>query len=177
MLSTVEVMNTETHQWSTAVNLPETMYKASATVYGDQLYMLGGVDKQYKDTKSAYTCSVKDLLQTCTVSGQSQLATSQGTDVMISVWSQIADSPAVRSSYVFFHGRLLAIGGEDTDGFTTGVYMYNSIADSWELVSRMTIGRIKCFSAVLPDNQLMVVGGWAAGGLTATVELATVCDD
>ena len=44
VLSTVEIMNTETHQWSTAADLPQPMYHASATVCGDQLYMLGGVE-------------------------------------------------------------------------------------------------------------------------------------
>ena len=50
MLSTVEVMNTENHQWSTAADLPQPIYCASATVCGDQLYMLGGVNKHYSDT-------------------------------------------------------------------------------------------------------------------------------
>ena len=39
VLSTVEVMNTENHHWSTAPDLPEPMYLASATVCGDQIYM------------------------------------------------------------------------------------------------------------------------------------------
>ena len=38
VLSTVEVMNTGTHQWSTAADLPELTYLGSATVCGDQLY-------------------------------------------------------------------------------------------------------------------------------------------
>ena len=47
VLSTVEVMNTETHQWSTAADLPQPMYQASATVCGDQLYMLDGANINY----------------------------------------------------------------------------------------------------------------------------------
>ena len=46
-LLTVEVMDTETHQWSTASDLPQPMYYASATVCGDQLYMLGGAEGCY----------------------------------------------------------------------------------------------------------------------------------
>ena len=41
-LTTVEVLNIENHQWSTAVDLPESLQSYSATVCGDQLYMLGG---------------------------------------------------------------------------------------------------------------------------------------
>ena len=44
-LSTVELMNTETHQWSTAASLPQPMYNVSATICGDQLYLLGGFSK------------------------------------------------------------------------------------------------------------------------------------
>ena len=40
-LSTVEVMDTQTHQWSTAADLPQPIYRASGTVCGDQLYYAG----------------------------------------------------------------------------------------------------------------------------------------
>ena len=35
VLSTVEVMSTENHQWSTTADLPQPVYCASATVCGD----------------------------------------------------------------------------------------------------------------------------------------------
>ena len=63
VLATVEVMDTETHQWSTATDLPQPMYSASATVCGDQLYMLGGWIQNCAAAKSVYTCSVSALLQ------------------------------------------------------------------------------------------------------------------
>ena len=46
-LLTVEVMDTETHQWSTAADLPETFCLGSATVCGDQFYILGGFNKDH----------------------------------------------------------------------------------------------------------------------------------
>jgi hypothetical protein len=56
-LSVVEVMNTETHQWSTAANLPEPMYFASATICRDQLYMLGGtIDSRYNTSVYTRSC-------------------------------------------------------------------------------------------------------------------------
>ena len=65
MLSTVEVINTENHQWSAAADLPEPKLKASATICGDQLHMLGGTDKTTYYFKSVYTCSVSELLESC----------------------------------------------------------------------------------------------------------------
>ena len=43
-LSTVEVMDTESLQWFTASSLPHPMTQASATICGENLYLLGGYD-------------------------------------------------------------------------------------------------------------------------------------
>ena len=42
VLTTVEVLKIANRYWSTTVDLPELLQSYSATVYGDQLYMLGG---------------------------------------------------------------------------------------------------------------------------------------
>ena len=175
-LSTVEVMNTENHQWSTAANLPQPMYFASATVCGDRIYMLVGVDECYSYTKSVYTCSVSALLQSCVPSSLEAKLKRTSLSDKASVWRQVADLPVTRSTCESFHGRLLAIGGtDDSKKGTTAVYEYSLISNSWEVISHMTTGRYLCFTAVLPNNQLMVVGGrtdtWAS---TNTVELASV---
>jgi serine/threonine protein kinase len=184
MLSTVEVMDTETHQWSTAAYLPrpQPMHRASATFCGDQLYMLGGVvDGCY--VKSVYTCSVSALLRSCVQSSLEAKLQSTTLEDKAGVWRQIADLPVIRSTCESFHGRLLAVGGTESDSMkrTTAVYMYNSTTNSWEIISHMKTGRWNCFTAVLPDNQLMVMGGYiehmAVCGSTDSVELATVCDN
>ena len=168
-MSTVEVMDTETHQWSTAADLPKLMRRASATVCGDQLYIMpSGVED--RDVQSAYTCSVSALLQSCVPSSLEE----KFHEDKAGVWRQVAALPVTQSSCESFHGRLLAVGGmmESGDKATTAVYMYNSTTNSWEIISHMTTGRYDCFTAVLPDNRLMVVGGY-----TDSVELATVYDD
>jgi N-acetylneuraminic acid mutarotase len=74
---------------------------------------------------------------------------------------------------VSFQGRLLAVGGKTESWESTpAVYVYNSTTDSWDIISHMTAGRFRCFTAVLPDNRLMVVGG-----PTMSVELATAYDN
>ena len=42
VLTTVEVLKIANRYRSTTVDLPELLQSYSATVYGDQLYMLGG---------------------------------------------------------------------------------------------------------------------------------------
>ena len=68
-LSTVEVMDTETLQWSTASSLPHTLSQASATLCGDQVHMLGGFVQSGKRSKSVFTCSLPALLLPATVPG------------------------------------------------------------------------------------------------------------
>ena len=173
LLSTVEVMNTKTHQWSTAANLPEPICYASVTVHGDELYMLGGNRQGGVYTKSVHTCSVSALFQSCVPSSKVK-GISYGDKSR--VWTQVADLPVEGSTCECFRGQLLAVGGRmDSGKSTTAVYMYNSTTNSWEIISHMTTGRCDCFTAVLPDNQLMVVGGWTAVGCsTDTVEIASV---
>ena len=77
-------------------------------------------------------------------------------------WTQIADLPTICSTFESFHGSLLAIGGKDslTGNPTTALYAYTAATNSWEKVSHLKTGRYNCFTAVLSDNRLMVVGGF-----------------
>ena len=94
-----------------------------------------------------------------------------------SVWEQLADLPVKQPTCESICGRLLAIGGiMDSGKYSTAVHMYNSTTNSWEIISHMITGRRDCFTAVLPDNQLMVVGGvtdYDVDGLTDRVELTS----
>ena len=177
-LSTVEVMDTETYQWSTAADLPERMSNVSATVCGGQLFLLGGaVDSLY--VKSVYTCSVNALIQSCVLNSLEEKRESSS-KIKANGWRQVADLSVTQSSNESFHGRLLAIGGNDSGKPTTTVYMYDSTTNSWEIISHMTTGQSDCLTAVLPNNQLMIVGGYtgdSAWTLTDMVELATMCND
>ena len=173
-LTTVEVMNTETLQWSTASNLPLPLFRSSLTLCGDQVYMLGGWDQDGGKSKSVFTCSLAALLQSCQPqSRKAQLKTSLTSRA--EVWHQLADIPVTLSTYASLHGRLLAVGGCDSYGkMTTNTHMYNTTTNSWEVVSHMAIPRTQCLVAVLPRNELMVVGGRTSDGMTNSVEIATV---
>ena len=164
VLSTVEVMNTENLQWSTAADLPQPMYVGSATVQGDHMYMLGGVNSNHRYTKSAYTCSISALIQSCNslaVDSHEAKPNSEASGVVnkTNPWSQIADLPFTQSTCESFHGQLLAVGGYNSGSGTRAVHRYDATTNSWEIVSHMTTGRYQCFTAVHPDNQLIVIGG------------------
>ena len=176
-LSTVEVMDTETLQWSTASSLPHPLHQATATLCGDQIYMLGGFYRSNKSSKSVFTCSLTALLQSFQ-SKSGSLGPRMKTLSLASgpkVWRQLADIPVVNSVCASLHGHLVAVGGDDPDGKTTAIHMYNTTTNSWEVISHMATPRSQCLVAVLPHNKLMVVGGFApSGSTTDSVEIATI---
>ena len=174
-LSTVEVMDIETLQWSKASSLPHPLHRASATFCGDQVYMLGGWAQTNKESKSVFACSLVSLLQ----SYQPQsLGTRLRTLSLASgpkVWQKLADTPVTLSSCASLLGRLLAVGGKNLDDKqTTAIHMYNTTTNTWEVISHMATPRYQCLVAVLPHNQLMVVGGCTADVETNSVDFASI---
>ena len=102
----VEVMDTQTLQWSTVASLPHSLWDATATICGDRLYLGGGFSTSGA-TKSVLMCEVKDLLQS---QPQSQ-ATRAGHSESCQVWKEVAPLPVTLSSLVTFQGHLLADAG------------------------------------------------------------------
>ena len=151
-LTTVEIMNTDTRQWSTAADLPQTVCTASATVCGDRIYMC--------ERESVITCSLPALLQSCSpkiFEAQPSTPSPQGP-----VWSTVADLPGRRSTLVStINNRLVAIGGLDSDDKPiTAVHLYDPVNNSWQTISHLITARGWCFAVVLPNNRIMVVGGF-----------------
>ena len=119
-----------------------------------------------------YTCSLQTLLQSC----KSFLASFRNRSRGARLWKEAAAPPVTQTTCVSIHGRLLAIGGEDSDGDpTTAIHVYNPTTDSWEIISHMGTPRYNCIAVVLPDNQLMVVEGYTSGdaGINS-VEFASI---
>ena len=174
-LSTVEVMDTETLQWSTASSLPHPLYLASATLSRDQVYMLGGWDQNDKRSKSVFTCSLAALLQSCQPQSLGARLKTLSLASRPKVWHQLADIPVTFPTCASLQGRLLAVGGRDSDDKrTTAIHMYNTTTNSWEVISYMATPRDQCLVAVLPQNLLMVVGGGTPNGETDSVEIASI---
>ena len=173
-LRTVEVMDTETLQWSTASSFPHPLCSATATLCGDKLYMLGGWVQSGR-SKSVFTCSLATLLQSCqpqSLGGLKTLSLARRPKV----WHQLAGTPYTLSRCVSLQGQLLSVGGQDSDikREATAVSMYNTTTDSWEVISHMATPRSRCLVAVLPYNELMVVGGYKPDGVTNSIEFATI---
>ena len=175
-LKTVELLDIDSLQWFIASELPHPLSQASATACGDNLYLVGGFEDSVA-TKSVLTCSLNALVQSAksaTLGGRSEKAFSQTEQV----WREVARLPVVRSTCASLNGQLIAVGGMDSDNkkTTKSVYTYDPTTDRWDVISTMPTARYCCLVAVLPGNQLMVVGGFTGstyGTRTDKVEVAT----
>ena len=156
-LDTVEVMTIATKQWTTAQHLPHPFAVIPGTICGDQLYLGGGFIWVTEPSKSVLTCSLTDLLPPQSLGVRLRtlsLATRPG------VWREIKNLPVTRSTLTTLGGHLLAIGGgSESHDPTADVHCYDHQSDSWHVVSKMRNKRSCPLSAVLPEDQLIVVGG------------------
>ena len=175
-LHTVEVMNTDTLQWSTASSLPFALRYASATICQDRIYLLG--NEVSSELRSVLASSMADLQQSCR---PQSLGARLETLTLQEVWHRVADLPVRSSSCATLCGQLLAIGGSDDyfENCTTAIHQYNPATNSWKVISHMPTARCNTLVAVLPGNKLMVVGGYIRTnvgkiGRTNIVEIATL---
>ena len=154
-LTTVEVMDINTKQWITVCLLPQKQHSSSVIVCGDSLYLAGGFSEGY-GSKSVFTCSLPDLWQLKELGSRIQRSLTRS-----NVWKEISSLPVKGFTLASFGGHLLAIGGKDDSlNPTTDVYRYDSHTDSWHLISQMKNKRSLCLAVTLPEDQLIVVGGW-----------------
>ena len=170
VLATVEVMDTDTLQWSTASSLPHPLTDATVTICGDRVYLVGGDDGRglINYTKSVFTCSLSALLQSQTRMKTALLPENHP------IWHAITDLPVHSSSCVTLKGQLLAVGGYDPHtGVTNTIYSYNTGTKSWEIISHMSTPRRLCLVTALHGNELMVVLGGRHHDVDK-VEIATV---
>ena len=76
------------------------------------------------------------------------------------MWKEISSLPVASSTLATLGGHLLAIGRWGDSGDTTDVYRYDSQTDSWYVTSQMKNKRSLCLAVTLPEDRLIVVGGY-----------------
>lgn len=143
-LCTVEVMDTKTFQWTIARELPHPVLDAWLTICGNKLYMLGG-NVLKTAMKSALTCSLDDLYNTS------------------KKWDTICEVPVDSATCATVNGQLLAVGGKHKGKNCTAIYAFDQTEESWKIIHNMEMARSFCLAAALPNNKLLIVGGFIQG--------------
>ena len=148
-LSTVEILDTNTLQWSSASSLPETLEYPHMSLCGEHLYIS-------KDG-TFFSCSVEKLLKSCKPASTNSSAGE-------SVWAKLADIPVpYGASLTTLRGQVLAIGGRDEEYVgiqTAAILRYNRSTNSWSVIGEMPSPRTDPVVALLPNNELIAVGGY-----------------
>ena len=194
VISTVEVLDSDTQQWSIASSLIHPFTEATISICGERLYMLGGYDQTRSRTHYVLNCSVPELLQSCQpqpLAGKLRTAPANQS----AIWQCAADAPHYRSSCATLCGQLVAVGGlvpvkdtsaitgynETTDPLlpvkdTSAITGYNETTDSWEAMGDMPTARRRALVAIL-NGKMMVVGGWVGNpsSNTATDVVEILC--
>ena len=168
-LATVEVLDTDTRQWSIASSLTHPFTDATISICGERLYMLGGFDDQpgYLGTRSVLSCSIPELLQSCQtqpLAGKLRTAPANQS----TIWRQVADVPHYKSSCATFCGQLVAVGGMDEVDNTSAITVYNETNDSWEAMGDMPTARCLALVTIL-NGKMMMVGGVVGSGWFVTI--------
>ena len=154
-VATVDVLNTETLQWSTASSLPKAVSYPLMTTCEGCIYLASSDNR-------VFSCYVEDLLKSTNSSD-------------CSVWTRLASIPAPEmSTLATLRGRVLAIGGKDGGNPIGAIHCYDVATNSWSVIGEMPTPRYWALTAVLPSNELVVVGGRGTNyKLCTKAEMAT----
>ena len=117
----VEVMDTNSHQWSTAADLPQPLCHTSVKICGDRLFIIGGVNEDFVSSKSVYAYGLGALFQSVNFQGpeginESRVSATNDQQFSISLPNKVTDLPVTQTTCIMIaENSLLAIGGKDSE--------------------------------------------------------------
>lgn len=145
----VEVLDTERMQWSKVTSIPSSLKDPWLTLCGGHIYLRQG--------NVLHSCAADQLLEL-------QATPSTNTSDVGSVWTRLADIPVqFHASLTNLKEHVLTIGGSDTKlGWQTSsaIRCYHRATNSWSVIGQLPTPRHSVLTAVLPSNEMIVVGGW-----------------
>ena len=145
-LSSTELFDSSNGQWYVTNDLPQPHCWLRSVIVDNILYLLGGVNKDYKDSPAVFTAPL-DTLST------HQLK-----------WNTLQDTPWCASAPVSVYGtHLLIVGGVKQIGekytCTSDVYKLNKVSHSWEAIGHIPSARRSSTAVSTADNRVIVIGG------------------
>ena len=161
LVNVVEVLHIPSSRWEAATRLPQGMAGQSVALCGNEVYLLGGIDKTGPTTK-VYVASIPKILSSCRF-----FSLFAGTDRTGQLWRQLSDSPFPLMTAISFEENLFGLGGQEVTGGgeqPAGLIWLCSLEEEegegvWSPVQRLPSGRQLCCAAVLPDHRLVIAGG------------------
>ena len=153
-LSTVEVLDIDFKQWSTAPSTPIPWYRMKSTIIGDTWHLMGG-SQGGTDTTDVYSVSLEALVSH-SASDSSKL------------WNKIAPLNCGGSSPLSLGGSLLALGVHDIKkGSVSTIQRYAPETNTWVPAGKLPLplGKLplplqNC-TCIMTAGRLHVFGGYS----------------
>ena len=145
-LKVVEVY--DGHKWRTVQPLPQPCSRMKSVVDEGFWFLAGGVDQG----KKVFYASFEAL-------------TAPGSAEQTGIWVVLPDAPLERSTPVIFGMQLTTVGGL----FRSAIHAYSHRTRSWVPVGKMPVAHGFSCSVVLPNGELLMVGGKTHHGISSDV--------
>ena len=148
--TTVEMLNSETGQWSTLAPLPFAPHLMSTAISNGRCYLIGGLD-QVGLTRRACSAPLPLLIESASQPSPSS-----------AVWEVLPNCPLYGSTAAELGGCVLALGGmTQANVSSTDVYLYSRNSKSWRRTTavNLPIASYLTTSATLAGDSIVVVGG------------------
>ena len=161
MLSSVEVMNTNSKQWYAGPPTPIPWCSMKTATVGDECYFMGGSTATGPHPNTVYSVSLSALtsgLNSSTRKGQ--------------IWKEISGLQTACSSLLSISGSLLAVGG--VGKAVTAIHLYKPDTGEWVKVGDLSTPRLNCTCAMITDREMVVAGGMSGGVWLKRMDISSI---
>ena len=142
-ISTTELLDTTNGCWYTCNNLPSPHQQLKAAIMNDKLYLLGGVDQDFKSSPQVFVASL-DTLSTHQLN-----------------WQSAPNTPWCGSAPVILYNKFLLTVGGKQKSWTSEVNIFSpSIGRQWKHLTNIPAARSRPAVVGVADN-IIVIGGKA----------------
>ena len=147
MLFSTELFDSSNGQWYMSNDLPQPHHSLKSVIVDNILYLLGGLNKDYKYSPAVFTAPLDTL-------SSHQLK-----------WNTLQDTPwCVSTPVSVYNKHLLIVGGGKMIGDkctrTSDVYKLNKVSHSWEAIGNTPSARNRSAAVSTADNRIIVIGGF-----------------
>lgn len=157
LLTSVEVMKSDSFQWYTAGYLPRSamLCHSSPAVVQDSIYLLGG----YKSSTASSSSSTSHSVLVDIILSYSSMTPY--------TWTSMPATPHFQSTAACLGSCLLSLGGTSSaysEPVHLSIHGFSRSANSWAYVGDLPYGFCHGMAVSLPNNVLFIMGGWVQPG-------------
>lgn len=159
-ISSVEVISEENNTWSIQVlgHIPHPFQHPSATLCGEQLYVLSG-----GDDNEGYCCSLQEMLT----------SSHPIESLPVLTWTRIPLPPVHQSTIATLSRQTVLVGGTMRGSDTRSSTVYSLSRGQWVECGHFCEARFHCL-AVSISQKIVVVGGWDSSGWSSTAKVESL---